>query len=156
MRTLFITCFLFAWSFNAYNQSSPIQDFYQQYKPKEKVSEEEQIKWLDKLIPKEIRKSELKALLDDPQKVQIIVLEQTEVQQADLEHVRTHADEAELDLLIRAKDEGERLDLYAKATDGYIRQVLYLVEEEDTIVFLNLSGKWTFKDLMGHKKREAY
>lgn len=156
MRTIFIACFLLFWSFNAYNQSSPVQNFYQQYKPKEKASQEEQIKWLDKLIPKEIRKSELKALLDDPQKVQIIVLDQTEVQKSDLEHIRTHADEEQLDLLIRAKDEGERLDLFAKAADGFIRQVLYLVEEDDTFVFLNLSGKWTFKDFMGNKKREAY
>lgn len=156
MRTLFIAFFLFAGSFYAYNQSSPIQDFYQQYKPQETASEEEQIKWLDKLIPKEIRKSELKALLADPQKVQLIVLDRTEIQKNDLEYVRAHANEENLDLIIRAKDHGERLDLFAKAEDGYVRQVLYLVEEEDEFVFLHLAGKWTFKDFIGNRKREAY
>ena len=137
-------------------QSSPVGDFYQKYKPKEAASQEEQIKWLDKLIPKEIRKAELESLLADPDKVKIIVLDREEVKSDDLDNLRNQTAEEQLDLLIRAKDQGESLDLFAKAEQGYIRQVLFLVTEEDDFVFLNLAGKWTFSDFIGNKKREAY
>lgn len=156
MRTIFIALLFFAFSFPVFSQSSPIQSFYQNYKPKESVTEEERIKWLDKLIPKEIRQSELKALLEDSQKVQLLVLDRTDVQKADLDNVKSQATQEDLELIIRARDQAEKLDLFAKASDGYIRQVLYLVEEEDEFVFLNLSGKWTFKDFIGNRKREAY
>lgn len=155
MRSLTLILFLVGCSITAYNQSS-VNEFYQKYKSQENASETEQIKWLNKLIPKEIRNSELRTLLADPNKVQIIVLESTQVQPADLKQLRKQANSEELDLLIRAKDQGERLDLFARASDGYIRQVLYLVEEDDNFVFLNLSGKWTFKDFMGKDRREAY
>lgn len=156
MKPIFLFFLLIGLASFSQGQSAPVEAFYQKYKAKETASQEEQIKWLDKLIPKEIRKAELETLLADPNKVKIIVLDKDVIQQGDLDQLKDQTGQEKLDLLIRAKDDGESLDLYAKAEDGYIRQVLYLVEEETDFVFLDLSGKWTFRDFIGNKKREAY
>ena len=130
-------------------QNSSVDIFYNKYKTDEQSPTVEQEKWLCKLAPGISSNAEARKWINDPSKVKIIVLDEGTVEKADLESLRKNVKSEGLDAMIQVRDKEEHFDVFAQADQGLITNVLYLIDDKDEFVFLNLSGGWKLSEILG-------
>ena len=130
-------------------QQDAITTFYEKYSEVEDATQVELSGWLSKKIVEYSDDQEVKRILKDVTGLRILVLEEAnEAMRTDFKTLRRDIPRQNYEPLLKVR-EGKHtvVEFLIQEANGIVADVLLMVQDEEELVLLNLTGQFNLRDL---------